>query len=615
MKKKRMKNNTLKKRLLVYILPMVMIPILIVGVVSYLISLQIIINNATQGTKDLQIQTTQSIDYAIKQIEDMMDSPLYSDEFMDTVRNLQKDYTSQSSRKMHSFLSQVYYAKKFIKGAMFLTLDGHFYSISEDQTITNIRLKEILKSQWAQRIMQKVGQVEWDITEKTADLWNLPPGYIICSRLIRDTNTLEPMGFYVIILKPEILSNQYQNLSFVNNSQLLVLSDKGKVISDSKNLLNNTYVTSESWYLNLLQNVEGSFDTNIKGEKTLIFSTKIKKTGWKLVSLISYHQLTKGADKIKNISIIVVLTSMIVTFLFSLRYTSNIIHPVYRLIECMRRVKDGKFAQITNVDSYNEIIILVDNYNLMVRHIQKLLKDVYEVQITKQQLEIKSVRSDLKALQAQINPHFIYNTLECINVMAKRNGQQEMSRMILSLAKILHINLSNGDEVIAIRNELELIKEYMFIQKSIYQDSFQFDVNIPSNLQDYLIVKFTLQPLLENIIQHGFPDVDYKGVISLKVYEEAHALKLELVDNGMGMSEDRMEQLNQQLKFIYTEDFRPSIGYGILNVNSRIKLYFGETYGLYYENIPSGGLKVSISLLKIKNKEELAYDKITVGRR
>lgn len=580
-------------------LPIAMLPIVFIGVISYVVSVNIMIDSTSNGTKNLQIQTTQTINYALQQVEVLMNAPLLSKQFMDTARTLIKVHstdTSQSSEDMYRFLTQTLYDKPFIKGAFFLSLQGHTFGKSEIHTYTNTQLKQIRESTWGNRIEASKGTIQWDVSTQSHRLWDIPPGHIIVSRLLLDTYTLEPLGMYVILVSMNIISDQYKNLQFYNNSKFLVVSTEGMVISDSSNLWNNQHITSEPWYQNLTNRESNHIVAGVKGKQMLIIGTKIANTGWNLVSLIPYDELRKQATPIRTSTVVIVGISLMTILVFSLKYSTTIIRPVYQLITSMRKIESGQFTPIADVDSYTEITILARNYNSMVAYIQNLLQDVYESKIINQQIELRAVRSELKALQAQINPHFIYNTLECINLMAKSNGQQSISRMILSLAKILRINVNKGMEVIPIESELGMIAEYMFIQQCVYQDNIQFHVAVPDNVRKHPIVRFTLQPLIENSIRHGFADAEYKGVIGLCGCCEQDRIRLELTDNGVGMPESQLRQLNDQLQNIHIEESQPPAGYGILNVNSRIKLCFGNAYGLHYENIAPHGLKVFIDL-------------------
>jgi two-component system sensor histidine kinase YesM len=195
-------------------------------------------------------------------------------------------------------------------------------------------------------------------------------------------------------------------------------------------------------------------------------------------------------------------------------------------------------------------------------------------------------------LQAQINPHFLYNTLDSINWLAIAAGADEISLMVNSLANFLRFSLNKGREFISIANELEQVRSYITIQKFRFKNKFDVIYKIDKEVLPYTIIKLTLQPLVENAINHGFDGIDYKGLIEIKACKDHEYIHFQVTDNGKGAD---IDSLNKML-FDGGGEVVNDMGYGIRNVNERLKLYFGEDCGLYFEDSQYGGITASIKV-------------------
>jgi two-component system sensor histidine kinase YesM len=250
----------------------------------------------------------------------------------------------------------------------------------------------------------------------------------------------------------------------------------------------------------------------------------------------------------------------------------------------MKMIEKGNFDTQVDVNSSNEIGQLGLRFNRMTAKIKELmLQNVQEQELKR--------KSELKALQAQINPHFLYNTLDSIIWMAEVNKSKEVVLMVSSLAKLFRLSLSKGDEIIPIRNEIEHIKSYLTIQKMRYKDKLDFEIQVDDHILSYKTIKIILQPLVENSIYHGIKNKDGVGLIRITGTQVGNKIVLSVIDNGIGMTPETLEALLQ--KPVPSEQ---GSGMGVNNVNQRIKLYYGEEYGLQYESEPGQGTTVHIWL-------------------
>jgi len=265
-------------------------------------------------------------------------------------------------------------------------------------------------------------------------------------------------------------------------------------------------------------------------------------------------------------------------FVCSVMLTRFIFHPLLKVEKHMMLVEKGQFDEMEVDRQKNEINNLKRVFNHMARSIKSLIQKVKE-----EEQIIAKVELDL--LQAQINPHFLYNTLNAITWQAADQGAEEISILSNSLGKFFRIGLSKGAEVITLREELEHVSSYLDIQSIRYHSRLSYEIHVDDRCLDFRMIKLILQPLAENSIYHGIKEKQGAGIIKISVSEEESGegkiTELTVWDNGAGIPEEKLAFINETLKRGGTDC---EAGYGIYNVNERIRLFYGKDYGLYYES-------------------------------
>jgi two-component system sensor histidine kinase YesM len=262
----------------------------------------------------------------------------------------------------------------------------------------------------------------------------------------------------------------------------------------------------------------------------------------------------------------------------------------------MRRVENGDLTVKTKMRRKDEIGMLGDSFDKMVRRIRGLMDQIYQEQQTLR-------KSELKALQSQINPHFLYNTLDSIIWLARANRTDEIIRMVTSLTKMFRIVISRGKEVISVKEEIDHIFNYLTIQQLRYRSKLSYEIDIPESMYRYQTLKLLLQPLVENAIYHGIKLKKEQGRITVTGYETEHTLHFLVHDTGPGMTEEQLEQLHNTLE---EEDGIKMDSYGAKNVHERIRLFFGAEYGLKYESMAEQGTTVTLTIPKLSEVNEHA---------
>lgn len=319
-------------------------------------------------------------------------------------------------------------------------------------------------------------------------------------------------------------------------------------------------------------------------EKLRIRFQEINQTDWYLVSAIPESEILSSATEIKNFIIFLYITGGLIAFGMALVLSKSLTDRIHKLSEQMVQVQNGEMNVEATDESQDEIGQLNRSFNYMLHQLRGLLKKYYDAG-----QELKS--AELKALQAQINPHFLYNTLDMINWKAIERKAPEITDISQALAKFYKLSLSKGKDIISLKDELSHVEQYVKIQNMRYENKIDYRVDVDDEILNCVLPKIILQPLIENAILHGiFKREGVNGVITVSGWQEDMDMVLEVTDNGMGMNED---EINSILSFSTTEE---SHGYGVRNIHERIRLMYGEEYGLTYMSESGKGTTVIIRL-------------------
>lgn len=336
----------------------------------------------------------------------------------------------------------------------------------------------------------------------------------------------------------------------------------------------------------------GAGHEKVNEGKTMVFYTSIPYTEqWYLCTAIETSFLMEDTRQLTIKLTMVFLAVMVLLFLCSILVSRSVTEPVRRLTEAMKKVEEGIWDISLDMKGRDEISCLSRSFDQMVRKIHSLVLRTAQGERDKRMAE-------LRVLQAQINPHFLYNTLDTLQYKAYDTNDREMVTMIRSLSTFFRISLSKGKELIPLEKELEHIKSYLTIQKIRFQDvlTYEFDIEAEGS---FLVLKLILQPLAENAIQHGIKPKMEPGWIHIKVKQSGDRLMMEVKDNGVGISQERLQKLKEELKEGTARE-----SYGLINVNNRIRLLYGESFGVAVESAEGKGTSIKIILPRLPEQRE-----------
>ena len=434
---------------------------------------------------------------------------------------------------------------------------------------------------WVQKAYEKRG-----ITAiSSSHVQNLVDGkyewVITLGKALQNKPSRELEGIFFADLNYSSISELCSGISFGSKGYIFILDGNGNLIYHPQQQLLYSGLKTEK-----IQEVLESGESNFVTEDGKLYSiSKSRETGWTVVGVSYIVALLKNSDETGRIYIISAVMILLAALVLAYVLSYGITKPIMLLGDSMKEVEKGHFDHaVLEVSGQNEIARLSTAFNMMITEIKHLMEQNVEEQRQKR-------KSELRALQAQINPHFLYNTLDSIIWMAEWGKTKEVVLMTSSLAKLLRQSISNQNELVRVEEEVEYTRSYLTIQKMRYKDKLEYDIQVSPEALGQKIPKLVLQPLVENAIYHGIKYKEGKGVVQIEGQLEQKELILRISDDGIGMTEEQLAKIFEKRE----TDIRKN-GVGVLNVHERIQLYYGKDYGLRFSSTLGEGTVVEVHI-------------------
>ena len=411
------------------------------------------------------------------------------------------------------------------------------------------------------------------------------PWVITLSRGIRDrSGSGEKEGVFFIDLNYSAISELCDQSTVGTKGYAFILDAKGNIVYHPQQQQLYNELQTENISL-IMDTDEDTVLTGTGNDGKLYSISRSEKTGWTVVDCTNVKELLSKSRQAQSVYVLTAIILVIVALLFSRFMARSITLPIQKLRDSMKKVQEGDFSvSDVVVDSKNEIGSLTKSFDVMTHRIHELMEQNVHEQEEKR-------KSELKALQSQINPHFLYNTLDSIIWMAEGKKNEEVVLMTASLARLLRQSISNEDEVVPIANEVEYARGYLTIQKMRYKDKLEFQIEVDSSILYIPLIKLVLQPIIENAIYHGLKYKESKGLLVVKGFMKDGNAVLQVIDDGVGMDEETLAHIYDKHKVNYHSN-----GVGVYNVQKRLKLYYGEDYGITYTSELGKGTTATITI-------------------
>lgn len=412
---------------------------------------------------------------------------------------------------------------------------------------------------------------------------------VTLSRSIQNLAYPDEPGVFFVDLNYSAISGLCERLSLGNKGYVFVLDARGSIVYHPQQQLIYSGMKEER-IREVMEAERASFVTD---DGKLYTISRSETTGWIVVGVAYVSELMASSQAATRMYLVVAVILFLAALVLAYLLSDEITKPIKALERSMKEVEKGNFElAVLEVREDNEIRRLSKNFNMMTEEIQKLMEQSEKQQRVKR-------KNELKALQAQINPHFLYNTLDSIIWMAEWGKNQEVVQMTSSLAKLLRRSISNEQEEVTIKEEIEYTATYLTIQKMRYKDKLEYKIGVDPEVLGRRCVKLILQPLVENAIYHGIKYKEGKGLLQIRGFRDGDRILLEVQDDGIGMDEEALAHIFEK----HTRDTK-SNGVGLHNVNERIQLYYGTEYGLSFVSAPGEGTTATITLPDVREKEE-----------
>lgn len=481
-------------------------------------------------------------------------------------------------------------SRKDISNIGIITDDQHYLLNNGESKLTGYL--DVRNFPWYMSAQTKKGQVAISSTHVQNAIADSYKWVITLSRSIKEASTNGDKSVFFIDLNYESISDLCDANSIGQKGYIFIIDEKGDVIYHPNQQLMFGGLKRE----NIAEIMRTDKDSIImeSGDDEIIYTmSKSDKLGWTIVGATYGQELLEGEGKIRSIYLLTTMALLIAVIIISGFISREITKPIRKLTHSMSLVERGEFKKAgVDVMTNNELGSLTKSFNSMTERIDSLMRENVQEQRAKR-------KSEMKALQAQINPHFLYNTLDSIIWMSEAGRNEEVVLMTSALAKLFRQSISNEKEEVLIREEIEYVKNYLVIQKMRYKDKLDYEFEIEEDILNVSIIKFALQPLVENAIYHGLKYKDSKGKILIRGYAKNEDVFLEIIDDGIGMKKEQLEHLFDEKERVYKSN-----GVGVNNVKNRLNLYYGKGYGLLFRSEEGKGTTATIVIPKYRRSDE-----------
>jgi len=487
---------------------------------------------------------------------------------------------------------------EYLKSIFVFSENGEVMGTSGKLAYTEVRKREdypFYKSPLYQNTKNKYKNLIWDIGDKSL-YFDTKKGirdnetFLSASRALRWINASKQSATLVLNINGDFLSSIYKYISKYKNSSMYIIDGNGNIISNNDTALVGKF--SEISKDMHLKKISGSFTTKINNINKQIIFYHLKKFNWTFIQEIPVNDYIRDIMILRNKVILILLVSFFSVIILTNLLMNKITKPLKTIANAMSNMEMGQIGYKIEDRHKNEFGILIKRFNKMSKSIEELIDENRKTGEQKRAYEIE-------ALQSQINPHFLYNTLNFIKWMAVAQKANNIVEAITSLGNMLVPIFRNKTPLSSILEEVNYIKNYLILINLRYGDGIKFIFQIEENIFNYKIPKFVLQPIVENSVFHGFDNWFKNNSITISGCEVGEEIEIKVDDNGKGMEEDKLEELRMYiLNNKEIEKDKKSIG--LNNIDSRLKLHFGEKYGIEFQSVKGSGTKVIIRIPKVQ---------------
>ncbi|ASA21113.1 cache domain-containing sensor histidine kinase [Paenibacillus donghaensis] len=570
----------LRRKILFAIILLVFIPVIVMGTVSYVHFSNAMEKKSSNFYWISLLETDRKLKFALSEISSITNSAITQPAIQQSLKQPDFVLTYDLKQEINNLLIN----HPMITSFSLYGKDRMLYQYNAPMSFADMK-----KQTWYGAMERAEGRPVWSGPGENGSEVSGHP-VLVQARVVKDYYSLEDIGYLVVYVKPDLLDQIFWEAATLKKGDILLVNKQGNIVFNKSGehigqrtefpFLESVYTKEQNYYID-----------NYQEEKSLITFLPSHNADWVLAAITPMNLISSESVSIRNIAVILGTVSLLSAFMFDRYFIRRLVRSINSAVNGMKRVKQGIFIPIpASHRADDESDLLIDGFNRMSTQINELIEQVQTEQARKKEAE-------MQALMAQINPHFIYNSLESINSMAVLQGNKDISKMVISLGKLLRISISQNQELIPLHMEFEHVRHYLDIQKFRFEDKFSYAIDIPGTLRTYMTQKLIVQPIVENALYHAIEQMEDPGFISIEAQECGTDMIIIVKDNGPGfdlatlMSLWNKERSNQKK---YNDS-----GVGLKNVHERLNIRFGNPYGLLVCSSPGFGSTICIRIPKI----------------
>ncbi len=594
------RNISIKKKLLLVLYIQILLPLIFIGFFSFKSSEEIITSKSISYSKDILSLIELRLQDTVRNLniisQDLRSNEnIYQALINDYNNNINKLNNYEVASQLNNVFLKAAITRNEIESICIVSNSKRFFTFDNNNETDASNIRSVVKQNYTsirEEVAVSNGKAVWFFNSKNGIVQN---AYLI--RMIYHKDTYKEIGLLVVQINMEFLDSVLQGLESEVMQNTTILSPDNEVI-----LYKNKAAMDK--YEQVIKKIPYNKDSFVdKKNNIFVAYTTLSDPNWRIVTYIPLNQLYSDVGELRNRIIMMCLVSILILSVVSIIMSFDMIKPINQLVKAMKGMNiDNISDSYIEIERRDELGFLHKTFNNMTKEIDHLVTWIYREQITRKEAEIK-------ALQSQINPHFLFNTLESINWMAQLNNVPEISETVSDLSTLMEASIGRDDRLITIEEEFIYIDKYIALLKRRFEDRLTLIKEVDPKVLYLKIPRLLIQPLIENAVYHGVESSRGKGIISLTARIKEELMVIEVIDNGNGISADDLIKLNKGLDmdndtYFKSLSSKKNKSIGIDNVNRRIKLFYGEKYGIKIESKLNIYTKVSVTLpAQIYNKE------------
>lgn len=581
----------MKRKLIATFLLLIILPAALLSLYVVTQSQRMALDNARRSALRMLEQTGREVENLTQMIEYASDV-LYQDSLL---RSFVGDTREEELRTMLSQVDSLRFTMTSSESSIGLhriRLYLHDEKMSARERVHFFSLKDVEQQEWYPDVVLDSGLGSWSGVYYDGTMVDAAPQWLISyRRMARSSNAPDACdGVISMDLSESTLYNRIRTVPTRTTERVVLLDDRGGVLSSGDKEDLGSRLFSQETLAEMTKKGSGSMKAAVSGEEKELVYTRLSRTNWLLVDMIDPGKMLENYSYWDDIRLIVIVLLVFVFFVGASYFVLHIFNRelARRITAVAARLEEGGASPgnsgQTDLDRAEQMVMEILEKN------RRLTEDNYQARLQER-------KAQLLALQAQINPHFLCNTLECINWMAFRYGASDISQAITALARYFRLTLNDGKNVVSVADELELAKTYLAIQNIRFESKIQVEITAPEVLKEYAIPKLALQPFVENAVIHGIRKTPQRaGTIQILAEIGENQIFITVRDDGIGMSRETLQALSADSRY---EDH-----YGIYNVRERLRLFYGGGTDVAVTSEEEKGTCVKVTIGKIKLEQE-----------